>query len=74
MSTPLSVSDQSFSEQQEVAQPFGEYGDCGHSPRRITGSDAGYWLGDRASSLEAWLAQSAAFVTLWGPGEEGLGM
>lgn len=29
-------------------------GDCGHSSRQIVGSDAGYWTGDRAGSLEAW--------------------
>lgn len=43
-----------ISEQQEVARPFGKFGDCGHSSRQIVGSDAGYWTGDRAGSLEAW--------------------
>lgn len=53
-SNPLPVSGQSISEQQEVARPFGKFGDCGHSSRQIVGSDAGYWTGDRAGSLEAW--------------------
>lgn len=65
----MPVSSQSFSQQQEVAKPFGTFEVCGHSPRRISGSNAGYWTGDRVSSLAAWLAQSVTFITplgAWG--------
>lgn len=45
------------------SRAIGNVGYSSHSPRGTAGSDTRYWAGDRADSLETWLAQSMTFVT-----------